>query len=164
MQKEDKMKKHLSVLSLFLLLSLLGSRLLAEAQAEEDNPWVKTLTPDGQYCTTFNIGDPVRVVAFSDKKPYDVLVYEPGPSEEELGPLRYSYTVQVGEEDFDKVLTDISDRLGWWAVKAGSASTRFATAWYEVIPGTPLGVVAALSACFASLGTKRLLRMRKDMR
>lgn len=157
--EKDIMKKCFNTIMVILFLCFAGFATVYQTYAEEEpgarpNPWVTTYDESGNPCDIFNLGDKVRILAYSKTTPYDVYVYDPDSVE------RKHWVSNI--EDFDSgLLDDISDKLGDWEVNAGTVSTHFGTAWYMVIPGMPLGVIATLTACFASLGLKRIIGRRK---
>ena len=143
-------KKHATLLFLLVLWTLAAATLIASTDAEE-NPVIWIYNEDGDVSDSFNIGDKVGIKACSATTPYDIYVYDPDGDE------RYHW--QTGLEDWDSgLLTDISDELGWWEVKAGTTETHFATGYYQVIPEVLFGTLAAVGACFAGLGIIRIRR------
>lgn len=154
------MKKHLTLLFVILFVSLAT---ISQIYAQEDqlpcecetNPCVYTY--DGiptQICDTFDIGSNIGIIAYSVNTPYNIKVYDPDGGD----PV---WTDTSDQPLYDSGLVGgLTNKLGEWRVEAGPASSGFAVALYHVIPGMPLGVMAVLSACFAGLGTKRLLRRK----
>lgn len=143
-------KKHAPLLFLMFLWTLAAATLIASTDAEE-NPMIWIYNEDGDASDTFNIGDKVGIKACSATTPYHIYVYDPDGDERKHW--------QTWAEDFDSgLLTDVSDELGWWEVKAGTGRTHFATGYYQVIPEVLFGTLAALGACFAGLGITRIRR------
>jgi hypothetical protein len=147
------MRKLILVSSLALFIVLAFTTLAPNVYAD-GNPWVATFKEDGTPSDVFDIGEKVNITAYSASVPYDIIVKDSD------GVTRYTDTSSTPR--YSKIISGITDKLGWWEVTAGSAETYYASAWYKVIPEVPLGVVAVLTACFAGLGVKRLRVRRKE--
>jgi len=118
------------------------------------NPNVYTAKEDGTPADTFEMGEKVRIIAYSSNPcPYDIIVTD---SE---GLVRFTDTSYV--PNYDEVVPGITDKLGWWEVKAGTVSTRYGTAFYNVIPEVPLGTLAAVVACFSAFGITLMQKRSK---
>jgi hypothetical protein len=142
------------ILVSFVFFMVFAFITLAPNVYADGNPWVATFKEDGTPSDVFDIGEKVNITAYSASTPYDIIVKDSD------GVTRYTDTSSTPR--YSKVISGITDKLGWWEVKAGSAATFYASAWYKVIPEVPLGVVAVLTACFAGLGVKQLRRRRKE--
>ena len=115
---------------------------------------VYTTREDGSTTDTFAMGENVRIVAYStDPCPYEIVIID---SE---GVIRYTETCNT--PNYEKVLNGITDKPGWWEVKAGATSTRYATAFFNVIPEIPFGTLSILLTCFAALGISLLQKRVK---
>lgn len=118
------------------------------------NPSVATYDViTGALKEIFNIGEDVNITAYSEYTPYEVIVID---SE---GVTRFTDTSTTPR--YSKIVSGITDKLGWWEVKAGTETTHYGTAWYQVIPEAPLGAIMILTACFAGLGVTQLRRKKK---
>jgi len=141
----------LAILLAFMFIASAPQRTLAE-----ENPMVWVEDEDGNIRELFYIGEEVRIKAYSRTTPYDIYVYDPD------GNVHHYW--ESNTQNYDSgLIDDITDELGWWEVQAGTATTRYASAWYEVIHEVPLGVATALTTCFAGLGLG-LLRQRRQER
>jgi len=144
----------ISILVATLLVSY-AVFLLANQQNEEEewvnpfptNPGVATYKADGTQSDIFNVGEQVNITAYSASTPYDIEVTLDGT------PI---YTHTSDTRRYTELITGITTTLGEYQVTAGSSSTHYAVAWYTVIPETPLGVAAVLTACLAGLGIHRI--------
>jgi hypothetical protein len=114
--------------------------------------WVITYDIFDNPTDVFDLGDTVRIKAYSEMTPYNIYVMDPSNvtiwSDVSLTP------------NYSKDVATITTTLGWWHIKIGCESVPFAVAWYHVIPELPLGVLGALAACFAGLSIKKI-RHRK---
>jgi len=140
--------RGLTLLSLTILMIFSLTTLAPSVVRGGGNPWVATFREDGLPSDVFNKGEKVNITAYSSNPlPYEVIVKDSD------GLIRYtdkSYTPR-----YSKVVSDITDKLGWWEVEAGSATTHYASAWYTVIPEVPLGTIAVLLAGFTAALIKR---------
>ena len=105
---------------------------------------VYTAKEDGTQTDKFAMGEKVRIIAYSSSCPYNIVIIDSN------GITRY--TVTSNTPKYDQIWDNITDKPGWWEVKAGTASTSYATAFYNVIPETPLGTISMIIACFAAFG------------
>jgi len=145
--------------ALILALCILTALLLASSEPlvlAEENPGVATYDVNGNLCDRFNVGDDVNITAYSNPiyGTYTIEVRDPGTH------LRLTRTVNGGGR-YTEIVSDITDELGWWEVKAGSDTTKYASAYYEVIPevGTLMAIVASFGA-LAGFGTTKRLRLK----
>jgi hypothetical protein len=128
--------------------------LILTPNAYAGNPSVATYdATTGALKEVFEIGEDVNITAYSESTPYEIIVKDSD------GMTRF--TDESDTPRYSKIISGITDKLGWWEVIAGSESTYYASAWYKVVPETPLGVIAILFACFASLGIRRYHLKRK---
>lgn len=148
------MNKRLTLLSVILFLGLVVTS-QTYAQNQEPDPIVIIYDEEFHARTTFNLGEELRIYVISDATPYDVVVTDPD------GEVCAEWNSINSLNWWSPPQKDLTNKLGWWEVKAGSTVIPYGAATYHVIPGTPLGVAAVLTACFASLGTKRILHRRK---
>lgn len=141
--KEGKFLRRLLSLTLFLLpVAVVTLTFIPYGYA---NPNVYTAKEDGTITDTFAMGEKVRIIAYSSNPcPYEVVVTDSD------GVVRFTDTSNV--PNYDKVVTGITDKPGWWEVKAGTTFTHYGIALYNVIPEVPLGTLAAVAACFSALG------------
>jgi hypothetical protein len=130
--------------------------MLAPNVGAQGNPWVATYDTNDNPETQFNLGDTVRIKAYSHVTPYHIYVYKPdGTLKKTIGPINTaSY---LGDHN------DITTDLGWWTLNVLDAQAHIGVGQYFVIPQVPLGVAGALTACFAGLGVKRLRRKEKKL-
>jgi len=112
------------------------------------NPWVSTYDIYDNPTDVFEPGDIVRIKAYSNFVPYDIIVKDPN------GVTIWNDT--SSNKAYSKDVPGITTTLGWWSVQAGTAETHFAIAWYHVIPEIPLGVLAVLGTCFAGLAFHKI--------
>jgi len=118
------------------------------------NPNVSTAREDGTPTDTFGIGEKVRIIAYSsDPCPYDIIVTDSD------GIVRFTDHSDV--PNYNKVITGITDKPGWWEVKAGAVHARYGIALYNVIPVVPFGTLGVIAACFSALGIAKLQKRRK---
>jgi len=120
---------------------------------EQGNPWVATYDVNDNPQTQFNLGDTVRIKAYSHITPYYIYVYKPdGTPKKTIGPINTaSYS-----GDHNDITTDI----GWWTLNVLDTESHMGVGQYFVIPQVPLGVAGVLTACFAGLGVRQLPRKR----
>ena len=146
--------RKLILLSLAFVV-VLAVVILAPNVKAEGNPWVATYDTNDNPQTQFNIGDTVRIKAYSHIVPYYIYVYKPdGTLKKTIGPINTaSYS---GDHN------DITTDYGWWTLTVIDASAHYGTGQYFAIPEGPLGVATAVTACFAGLGVKRLRRTGKE--
>lgn len=140
-----KMRKLISI-SLLLLLASAFTMLALPVHAEQQNPWVYTCKEDGTPSDQFAAGEKVMIIAYSANPcPYDIIVYDPDRI--------IRFTDQSTEPNYKNTVSGITDKPGWWEVKAGTSSTHYASAWYhDVIPEVPFGTMAILLSMFGALG------------
>lgn len=158
------MKKHPTLLSVILFLSLVTiSQIYAQDEQPpcgcEGNPCVVFYNEAEEITDTFNLNEPIKIVTYSKlgaDESYEIKIYKPNNPTPVFTHTSTESLHTIGPT------TEYTDTLGEWTVEAGTTATGFAVGLYYVIPGMPLGVVAVLSACFAGLGTNRLLRSRKE--
>jgi len=142
-----------SILAAILLVSYVAFLLANQGEEEEwvnpfpTNPGVATYKADGTQSDIFNVGEQVNITAYSASTPYNIEVTLDGTP---------TYTDTSNTRRYSKLITGITTTLGEYQVTAGSSSTHYAVAWYTVIPETPLGVAAVLTACLAGLGIHRI--------
>lgn len=121
--------------------------ILALAPNAYANPNVSTYNEDGTLTDRFIMGEKVRIIAYSSypEPPYEIIVIDPD------GITRFTDTSNFTNYD-SGLLSGITDKPGWWEVKAGKAGIKYGTAWYNVVPEVPLGTLSILITCFAALG------------
>jgi len=118
------------------------------------NPNVYTAKEDGTPTDTFSMGEKVRIIAYSSNPcPYEIVVTDSD------GVVRFTDTSDV--PNYENVVPGITDKPGWWEVKAGTVSTYYGIAFYNVIPEVPLGTLAAVVACFSALGVTVMQKRSK---
>lgn len=136
-------------------ITVLTFTILASKVSAEGNPWVSTYDTNDNPQTQFNLGDTVRIKAYSHITPYYIYVYKPdGSLKKTIGPI--NTTSYSGDHN------DITTDYGWWTLTVIDASSHYGTGQYFAIEETPLGVAAALAACFAGLGVKQLRTKGKE--
>lgn len=146
--------RKLILLSL-TFVAVLTFIMLAPNVHAQGNPWVATYDTNDNPQTQFNIGDTVRIKAYSHITPYYIHVYKPdGALKKTIGPI---YTASYSEDH-----NDITTDFGWWTLTVIDASAHYGTGQYFAIPEVTLGVAAALTACFAGLGVKQVKVKRKE--
>lgn len=119
--------------------------ILALAPNGYTNPNVYTAKEDGTPTDIFAMGEKVRITAYSSNPcPYEIIIID---SE---GEVRFTDTSDL--PNYDRVWSGITDKNGWWEVKAGEASTHYATGFYHVVPESPFGTLSIVITCFAALG------------
>jgi hypothetical protein len=115
----------------------------AQNVGEEGNPWVATYDTSGNPQTLFELGDTVRIKAYSHATPYYIYVIKPdGALKKTIGPINTpSYSGDHG---------DITTDLGWWTLNVFDKEAHMGVGQYHVIPEAALGTIGALSAAFAA--------------
>jgi len=150
-----KMRKPiLLIFAFFTIFTLL--MLASNVFAEEHNPIIKiydsTFTTETDFFSTCPVT--VGIKTYSAVGPYDVILEKPDGTNITLAT---GVTAGVWHS-----FTYTCYQTGWWKAKAGSATIPFAIGSFLVIFEVPLGVLIALTACFAGLGVKRLRRTGKE--
>jgi len=173
--KDMKLRK-LPVLFMFTLLvtTLCFATLLPLAKAEPSeyppgypeepthNPYVWIDDPDDETNDYFEYpGETVWIWSYSSKVPYTVTVWRTPPGQSYstyVEPTILVTSYDVYDTGWHKeVLTGLTfPGTTWWKAEIGLT----AKGTFFVIPEVPLGIVAALVACFASLGVRRLQLIR----
>ena len=108
-------------------------------------------------------GETVRIWSYSQSVPYTVYVYR-SPSGQSydtyVEPTILVKTYEVTEPGWVSTdLNDVSNPGGtWWKAEIIETETKTAKGTYFVVPETSLGIIMTITACFASLGIKRLQR------
>ncbi len=125
---------------------------LAHAEA----PWVKTYDTGNTPTEVFDIGDTVRIKAYSYMTPYRIVVKDTDGVT--------IFTDISHTESYSRDVTGITTTLGWWTITLWGVyplhEIRYAVGWYHVIPEVPIGILAVTAACFAGLAFKRIQHRR----
>jgi len=140
-------RRILPILAILVIISLVPQ---ANANPSIDT-WDAAKGPDfwkDQFTEGEDVG--ITVNCAGNYGPYEIILLYPNGTVKTVaqglvGPIKKVYPGST-----------MTPEHGTYEVSAGSASTHYATAVYFVVPEAPLGVVAALVACLAALGYKRL--------
>jgi hypothetical protein len=128
---------------------------------------VRTANGNGTVAAVFNVGDDVRIIVQSSKFPestvLSVIVSDPD------GRVRYMESAHTFR--YDRTLTGMTDKPGWWVVTVtegpertlsgddsgnGSAvvqeSTEYLATVQNVVPEVPLGTITIVLTFLAAFG------------
>lgn len=149
----NKMRKDTSVAVILLFLTVVVISFTPQVHAAS----IYTAKADGTIISTFEMGEKVRIVAYSGSLPFEIIIKDPN------GVTRHRETVYTLE--YNKTLSEITDQAGWWevtmreggeitprALSADPTSTHYLTSFNNVIPEVPLGTLSILIAFLAAFG------------
>jgi hypothetical protein len=124
---------------------------------------IYTAQEDGTPTSNFQMGANIRIIAQSMTVPFYITIKDPD------GIMRHTETVYASK--YDQVLSDISDKPGWWTIKLTPSkgptilgepteptSTEYQTVLNNVVPEVPLGTISAALTLLAALGVVTLRR------
>lgn len=147
------MRKDTSVVAILLFLTVAVISFTPQAHAAS----MYTAKADGTIISTFEMGEKVRIVAYSGSLSFEIIIKDPE------GVIRHRETVD--SLNYDKILSGITDQPGWWevtmresgeitprALSADPTSTHYLTSFNNVIPEVPLGTLSILIAFLAAFG------------
>ena len=149
----NKMRKDTSVVAILLFLTVAVISFTPQAHAAS----ISLAKVDGTITNTFEMGEKVRIVAYSTSPLIEIIIKDPN------GDIRHKETVDAHE--YNKTLSKITDQPGWWevtmresgeitprALSADPTSTHYLTSFNNVIPEVPLGTLSILIAFSAAFG------------
>lgn len=132
-----------------------------------------TAKEDGAVAVSFEVGENVRIIVQSSSPTLSTVLSITVSDPE--GRIRYRESARTLR--YDKTLTGMTDRPGWWIVTitegperslngetpgSGDAvverSTRYLATIKNVVPEVPLGTITVLLAFFAAFGVMTLRR------
>lgn len=132
-----------------------------------------TAKEDGAVAVSFEVGENVRIIVQSSSPTLSTVLSITVSDPE--GRIRYRESARTFR--YDKTLTGMTDRPGWWIVTitegperslngetpgSGDAvverSTRYLATIKNVVPEVPLGTITVLLAFFAAFGVMTLRR------
>lgn len=106
---------------------------------------------------TFSAGESVRIIAQSSVSPLTIRIIDPDSVE--------TYSETVSSLTFDKILSGITQKSGWYTVEASSQLTTnrvsFATVFFNSVPEAPLGTASIAAVSLAALGVYGVIRRKK---
>jgi hypothetical protein len=160
----NKMRKDTSVAVILLFLAVVAISFTPQVHAAS----IYAAKEDGTITSTFEMGEKVRIVAYSGSLPIEIIIKDPE------GVTRHRETVYT--LNYDKILSGITDQPGWWevtmreggeiaprALSADPTSTQYLTSFNNVIPEVPLGTLSILIAFFAAFSIT-LFRKRSKLK
>jgi len=151
------MKKTLTFLTLAMVAALSCSFLVKHVNAGSISVGIYDTT--GLLRETFNVGEDIRIIADSSDMPITITVRDPDDV--------VVYTESYEGYKYDKILSGLTGKLGWYTVEATSSidtvRRNYSCTYFNVVPEIPLGTIGAAAATFLGLGFYGLVR-RKGLR
>jgi hypothetical protein len=148
------MKKTLSFLALVPFIALLIYSPVIVAQAASIS--VGVYDKLGNSRDTFNIGEDIRVIASSSNEPITIVISDPD------GVI--IYTEVYNGYTYDKTLSGLTLKLGWYTVEASSPlnskKINYACTYFNVVPEIPTGTIGVATVFLLSMGFYGLMKRK----
>ena len=146
MGNKHRLKKKLLLCSLLILAIIQCGFLVQVVQAGSID--VGVYDASGTLREIFGVGEDIRIIASSSDKPITIVILDPD------GIVVHTETVDA--YDYNKILSGLTTKLGWYTVEASSpidiVRKNYGCTFFHVIPEIPLGTLGSLATLILGLG------------